>query len=110
MQSKTLKTRKTLQRIYLTITIFYGFFPIPWQSECKERALHPRERNPFFNILSVKRTEKNKKSFHELFCKTCHTSDSLHGDIFDQRARSLHSVISCTEYSKAEKVHLHHYT
>lgn len=67
MQSKTLKTRKTIQRIYLTITIFYGFFPIPWQSECKECALHPRERNPFFNILSVKRTEKNKKSLHELY-------------------------------------------
>lgn len=118
MQSKTLKTRKTIQRIYLTITIFYGFFPIPWQSECKERALHPRERNPFFNILSVKRTEKNKKSLHELNLKFVKyvtqthlkISDSLHGDIFDQRARSLHSVISCTEYSKAEKVHLHHYT
>lgn len=38
MQSKTLKTRKTLLRIYLTKTIFYGFFP--YHSNVNARNVH----------------------------------------------------------------------
>lgn len=42
---------------------FLWVFSIPQQCECKERALHPCERNPFFDLLmSVKQTEKNKES------------------------------------------------
>lgn len=92
-----------------------GFFPYHGKVNARNVHFIPVREIRFSIYCQLTTREKQEIITRIKFCKICHTntskiSDSLHGDIFDQRARSLHSVISCTEYSKAEKVHLHHYT
>lgn len=62
MQSKHWRQEKPYWE-FIPQKNFLWVFSIPQQCECKERALHPCERNPFFDLLmSVKKPEKNKES------------------------------------------------
>lgn len=69
MQSKTLKTRKTIQRIYLTITIFYGFFPYHGKVNARNVHFIPVREIRFSIYCQLNGPRKTRNHFTNYFVK-----------------------------------------